>query len=179
MPGAVPAVARPSVQRRLTTAARGLSQALVAQAEEDLARRVVAAFNARDPGALAALVSEDFEWITPTADGAEAKTYRGNEGIHRFFEEASRWQVIEDRVEDILDLGQQLLVLGEVRWRTGRRGSLEVRAPLAAVLQVRDGRLSRIQTYRSASRALQAAQAPAGEPEASGCREASALARAH
>ncbi len=144
----------------------------MSRANVDLTHRVVCAFNGRDIDALSALVTDDFEWITPTADGADTKIYRGRGGIRQFFEDASVWEVIEDHVDEVLDFGDRMLVLGEVRWRDGRGGFLELGAPLAALLYVQHGKLARIQTYRAASEALEAA-------EGSGMSECSAQKRAY
>jgi ketosteroid isomerase-like protein len=129
----------------------------MASTNVELARRVVDAFNERDLEAFDALVSDDFEWVTPTASGVEPKTYRGRDGIRMFFEEAKVWEAIESHVNEIRDLGDGALVLGELHWWDRRGGSLEVGGPLSSVLRVEEGKLKRVETYRKASDALAAA----------------------
>lgn len=128
----------------------------VASANVELARRLVDAFNARDRVAFVGLVSDDLEWVTPTASSAEPKTYHGLDGVGEFFEEAQLWDVIEARIDEIRDLGEEALVLGELRWRS-RHGSLEVAGPLCSLLRFEEGKVKRIETYRNASDGLAAA----------------------
>src|SRR5205085_2745273 len=50
-----------------------------------MARNAIAAFNARDIEAFAALTAPEFEWV-PSMSPIEAETFRGREGIDRYFE---------------------------------------------------------------------------------------------
>lgn len=124
---------------------------------EQLARCVIDAFNDRDVETFERLVTDDFEWVTPTASHDEARTYRGRLGIRRFFEEASVWERIETRVIAIRDLGDRALLLGELSWCDPRRGPLEVTGPFSSVFHFEDDRISRIETFRRTGEAVVAA----------------------
>jgi ketosteroid isomerase-like protein len=118
----------------------------------ELTRRLLDAFNERNADAFGVLVTDDAEWVSATAVGIERRTYRGRDGVRQFFEEASIWDSIEARADDIRDLGDRALVLGRLRWA----GNLEVTGPLALVLQFEEGKLKRIDSYRKTSDALAA-----------------------
>jgi ketosteroid isomerase-like protein len=128
----------------------------MASANVELAGRVIEAFNARDPVAFEALVTDDFEWVTPTAAG-ETKTYRGRDGVGQFFEDAKMWETLESHVDEIRDLGDGALISGELFWRNQLRGTIEVGGPFSSVLRFEGTRVKRIDTFRSTSDALGAA----------------------
>lgn len=102
------------------------------------------AFNRRDVEAFDRLVAEDFEWITPTASDAAPRTYRGREGIREFFEHASNWRTVQARVDEWRDLGDRVLLIGEVLWRGHNPRLLEVTCPLLSLWSFEDGKLKRI-----------------------------------
>ena len=115
----------------------------------ELVGQVVEAINQRNPDRLAALVADEFEWVTYVAT-VEVATYRGDAGIRQFFEDSKSWASIEARVDEVRDLGDRAQVVGELTWRA-RGGALTVRGPLASVVYFEDGRVKRIRTYRGAS----------------------------
>jgi len=134
--------------------ARGYHRS-VTSANVELALQIVDAFNERDVDTFSGLVSDDFEWVTQTVTSSELQTYRGREGLREFFGDARiTWERIESRVEEIRDVGDRTIVLGELHWRGARGGSFEVAGPFASVLQFEAGKLKRIETYRNARDAL-------------------------
>lgn len=116
----------------------------------ELVERVVDAVNHRDADTVAQLVSDSFEWVTPVAN-PDATVYHGRAGVRQFFEDTARWASIQARVDDIHDLGNRALVLGELTWRGRDGGSLEESRPLASVIYFNAGAVSRIHTYRDAN----------------------------
>lgn len=124
---------------------------------EELARWVVDAFNERNLDAFGQLVTDDFEWVTPTAVRGDARTYCGRDGLRTFFDDANVWESIEARVDVIRELGDRALLLGDLSWRDRRGGLLEVAGPFCSVFRFEAGKVSRIETYRQPSEALAAA----------------------
>lgn len=122
----------------------------------ELARRVVGAINDRDVDGFVALVADGFEWLTPVAN-TQPTTYYGEDGVRGFFQDARRWQRIEARVEEFRDLGDRVLVLGELSWGHSRGGSLDVVGPLFSLIHFDGGKVKRIETYRDAKEAFAAA----------------------
>ncbi|MGA2320470.1 MAG: nuclear transport factor 2 family protein [Solirubrobacteraceae bacterium] len=126
----------------------------MASANVELAARIVDAFNGRDVDTFSGLITDDFVWVTRTVTSSELTQYRGQEGLRQFFEDTELfWEKIESRVDEIRDVGDRAVVLGELFWH-GRRRSLEVAGPFGSVLYFENGKLKRIETYRSASEAL-------------------------
>lgn len=109
-----------------------------------LARVAMDAFNARDLDAFDRYVSDDFEWVTPTASNAEPKTYRGRPGIREFYESVSNWGTVEAQVQEWRDLGDEVLLIGDVFWRGHNPEPLEVSCPLLSLWSFEDGKLTRI-----------------------------------
>lgn len=117
----------------------------------ELARTVMDAFNRRDVETFGRHVTEDFEWITPDASTAAARIYRGRSGIREFFEHVSNWRTVEARVDEWHDLGDDVLLLGEVLWRGHNPRLLEVSCPLRSLWSFDEGRLRRIDSANAPS----------------------------
>ena len=123
----------------------------------EIYRRHVAAFNDDDLDAMADLITEDFEFIPYLAAVVEMTTYRGRDGLRQYRRQAaSAWENIQVRVDEIRDLGDRVLAFGEIRGR-GRGSGLETRVPLGWVADFHQGKMSRLQSYRDATDALEAA----------------------
>lgn len=126
----------------------------MASANVELIHQAVQAMNERDAERMIGTVAEDFEWITPVISG-EPRIYRGPEGIRQFLREAAAWDRFEARIEEVRDLGDRALLLGEVKRSTTTTS--EQTSPLASVVYLAQGKITRIQTYRSANDAWAAA----------------------
>ena len=64
----------------------------MSQANLELARNAVAAFNRRDVPALVELTTDDFQWVTWTGT-VEPTVYDGAEGLAAYFQDADVWEV--------------------------------------------------------------------------------------
>jgi len=125
----------------------------MASANVELIRQAVQAVNERDAERLIGMVADDFEWITPMISG-EPRIYEGPEGIREFLREAGARERFEASVEEVRDLGDRALLLGEVK-----RGATDAEqtVPLASLIHIAHGKITRIQTYRSVNDAWTAA----------------------
>jgi ketosteroid isomerase-like protein len=89
--------------------------------------------------ALLELVDEEFEFTTPPDMSAEPDTYRGHEGLRRYFDS------FYDAMEEIRFEPQQFIAVGErvvVPFRLTARGrttGIEVEQRAVFVWEVRDG----------------------------------------
>jgi ketosteroid isomerase-like protein len=123
----------------------------------ELAQRGVDAWNRRDLDGLLALCHPDVEWtsaIKGRVEGGEA-TYRGHEGMRRYWEE---WQSIWDlliEVAEVRESGDRVVVLGGIRTRGASRVVVESR--MAFVFQIEDGLIRRLRSYLDRDEALAAA----------------------
>ena len=98
------------------------------------------------------------EWV-PMSALLEATRYRGHDEVRDWLEEMKRdWTSFEVRPEQFRDLGNgRVLALGS--WRAQGRGSeVPLEFPHAAwLVQYRDGKLVRLQTFTERTQALEAA----------------------
>jgi ketosteroid isomerase-like protein len=119
-------------------------------------RRGVEAFNSADIGRILAFAHPDFEAIVPPELSAEPDTYRGHDGVRRYFE--SFQDVMEEirfEPERFWDVGESIVVVMRVTAK-GKQTAIEVEQRVAQRWTFRDGKALRIQTYPSLPDALEA-----------------------
>ena len=102
------------------------------------------AFNTRDLETFDRCVADDFEWVTATASNAEPRTFLGRAGIRDFYDYIDNWRTVEARVDEWRDLGDDVLLVGEVVWRGPNPKLLEVTCPLLSLWSFEGGKLRRI-----------------------------------
>lgn len=112
--------------------------------------------------ALLPLIHPEFEVTTPPELSSEPDTYRGPEGIRRYFE--SFYEAM-DRVEfeptAFHDVGGRVVVEFVLHAR-GRTTGIEVEQHGAFVWTLRDGQAIRLEVYPSFDEALEAARLGGG-----------------
>jgi ketosteroid isomerase-like protein len=132
----------------------------MAQTNVEIVKRAIDAFNQRDIDGLADLMTSDFEFIPALVSVVEGDSYRGREGIERYFAEISdAWEEIRIVAEEMRDFPDCVLVLGRIEGR-GRGSGVPVDAPLGFVVDVRGGKMSRTRGYVDQGEALRAAGLP-------------------
>jgi ketosteroid isomerase-like protein len=122
----------------------------------EVVRRGFEAFNSGDMERILAFADSDFEAIVPPELSAEPDTYRGHDGIRRYF------QSFEDVMDEIRfqperfwEVGPSVVALVRITAK-GRQTAIAVEQRIAQVWTIRDGRAKRVQTYASLSEALDA-----------------------
>jgi ketosteroid isomerase-like protein len=122
----------------------------------ELVRAWTEAFNRRDVDALADLASPSFELVPYLSSMIETTTYRGHDGLRKYFEDAdSAWESIEARLDEVRDFGERFLATGELHGK-GRSSGMEVVLPLAWAGAIVDGKIAWIQTHETEAAALEA-----------------------
>ena len=134
--------------------------------EEALVRRAIEAHN-RGGDELLAMYDEMFdpelEWhpMTVGVMGApEGQTYRGREGMERFYAEHA--EVFESGTVKVLSVepaGQDALVVRARSTAKGRTSGAEVDEEISLVYWLREGRIARLRAFRSADQAREAVHA--------------------
>jgi ketosteroid isomerase-like protein len=123
----------------------------------DVARRTVDAYNRRDVGSFAELVTADFELHAGTVRALGGDVYRGREGAERFVAETSEnWEELQNTPEEFRDLGDRVLVLGRLRGR-GKGSGAPVDQPYVGIFDFRGDRIWRNRTYFDRAEGLRAA----------------------
>jgi ketosteroid isomerase-like protein len=105
------------------------------------------------------LLDPEVEWI-PMSAGLEGASHHGHDEVRQWVEEMKRdWSSFETKAERYLDLGDnRVLALGIWRAR-GRGGDVLLDFPQASwLLQIRKGKLLRLETFTKRKEALEAAE---------------------
>jgi ketosteroid isomerase-like protein len=129
----------------------------MSQANVEIAKRVIDAFNRRDLDAIFECVNQDVEWIPAMQVSFGGGPLRGREGIESYVREVSdTWEEYRVVAEDFRDLGEdRVLVLSRIEGRGAGSGGL-VDAEMGQVYDFRDGKIARVRTYLDHSNALEA-----------------------
>jgi ketosteroid isomerase-like protein len=129
---------------------------VVSQSNVEIAKRALDAFNLRDVEALLNMGTPD--WVLSSQLLDASADFREREGIERFYAMLSEsWEEFRTVVDDYRDLGDRVLCLGRNTAR-GKGSGATVDAPTAAILDFRDGEISRIRLYLDQGEALRAAR---------------------
>jgi uncharacterized protein len=128
----------------------------VSEADIEVMKR---GFEALADGGIEALipyVDPEFETTTPPGLAAEPDTYRGHEGIRRY------WASFEEVMDDIRFEPQQMTALGDgvlielILRARGKATGIEVEQHLWQVWTLRDGRAITVDSYATEEEALAA-----------------------
>jgi ketosteroid isomerase-like protein len=128
---------------------------------------VRAGFEALEQGDVDDLVRRihpEFEFTTPAALSVEPDTYRGEEGVRRYFD--SFYEVMDEVhfiPDEFIDAGERVVVPVHLRAR-GKETGLEVEQRIFQVWSVRDGRASGVEVFPTLEEAMEAARAPGDGP---------------
>jgi ketosteroid isomerase-like protein len=130
----------------------------MSQANVEIARRVIDAFNRRDVDAIFECVNQDVEWLPAMPVTIGGGVLRGREGIESYIREVNdTWDEYRVVAQDFRDLGgDQVLVLSRVEGRGTGSGGL-VDAAMGQIFDFRDGKIARVRTYLDHGEALRAA----------------------
>jgi ketosteroid isomerase-like protein len=121
--------------------------------------RAAEAFNRGDVEAFLESVHPDIEFIPRRAPVQGA--YHGHAGVREFFaDNAESFDVFEVRIDEVHEIGDQIVAVGTVRIK-GKGSGAEVTVPTATVISYRDGKIVRSEEMGDRTRALRAA---GGEP---------------
>lgn len=118
-----------------------------------LALELYELFNARDLDALLELAAPDIEWDWSRSIGPDNGLHYGPKEVGRFISAAwEHWEAIEMQPQEVIEAGDDFLVMVRVRLR-GRDG-IEVEATGPHVQTWRGGRLARYRLFQEREEAL-------------------------
>jgi ketosteroid isomerase-like protein len=129
----------------------------MSQQNVDVVRQGLEAFNSEDMERILAFVDPDFETAVSGELSAEPDTYRGHDGIRRYFESfRDAMDEIRFEPERFWDAGEAVVVALRLTAQ-GRQTAIRVEQRIAQVWSIRDGRAVSVRTYTSIAEALRAA----------------------
>jgi ketosteroid isomerase-like protein len=109
-----------------------------------------------DPETMIAAIGPGFE-MHLVGVGGEPVYYAGASGIREFFRDvAESWESFRFEATDLRDLGDHILVLGDVRGR-GRGSGVEVDDRWGWIVELSEGRAARLRGFLDQREALEAA----------------------
>jgi ketosteroid isomerase-like protein len=109
-----------------------------------------------DPEAMISASSPDFEMHLIAVGGGPAH-YAGADGIRQFYRDVSRsWERFRFEATEVRDLGDRVLVLGDVRGR-GRVSGAEVNDRWGWIVDVEQGRAITLRGFLDQREAVEAA----------------------
>jgi ketosteroid isomerase-like protein len=125
----------------------------VSQENVESFRRGIEAWNRDNFDAWIDQYDPEVEWFTLV------EVYRGHAGARQAWESLKSDQQLTARFDDIRDLGESVLALGEIE-TTGRTTQLNFTGELAQLLTYRGGKIVSCRDFRSHVEGLEAAGLP-------------------
>jgi ketosteroid isomerase-like protein len=130
----------------------------MAKSDIEVAKEATERFGRGDIEELLPLIHPEFEGTTPPGLAAEPDTYRGHEGIRRYFE--SFYEAM-DRVwleaDEFREVGGKVVVPGKL-WSRGRSTGLESSIDGVFVWTIRDEQVIRAEIFATEEEALAASE---------------------
>src|SRR4051794_32382451 len=122
----------------------------------ELVRQGFEAMSAGDPDAMMPFIHPEFEVTTPPGLAAEPDTYRGPEGIRRYFD--SFYDAMDDvrfDAKDFIAVGDRVVVPMTLRAR-GRTTGIVVEQDVVQIWHLRDRRAVRVDVFATLDQAMAA-----------------------
>ena len=121
-------------------------------------RKALRHLNSEGVDAVMPYLHPDFEFSTPPQISLEPETYRGHDGLRRYFDQ---WADAADRVrielDEILEGEGDTVVFSARLAARGRATGIETELPMAGVWHVRDGRATTLEIHSTLDEARDSA----------------------
>ena len=132
----------------------------MSQEKVEIVRAAFDAWNRGDFDAWISAWDDQVEWhpsIEPALEGGKA-TYRGLDGARKAWDDyrGGAWERLTMRIQEIRDLGESVLVLGQADL-TARTTGLEFTEEVGSLMTFRGGKVITSQDFLSHAEALEAA----------------------
>jgi len=123
-------------------------------------KRMAETFNRRDIASFLDVLDPEIVWI-PIMAALEGRVYHGHDGVCQWIEDLSTdWEYFETYQEEFEEIADRVLIFG--RWRARARNSgIELKEQASWLVELRDGRIVRLQTFTDRRDAIEAARLPA------------------
>jgi ketosteroid isomerase-like protein len=125
----------------------------------EASKRMFEAADRRDFDAIFEELDPAVEWRPAMSVllGGEGTVYRGFDGVREYFRERDElFPEWHHEVSEIRDLGERVVVIGRVRVR-GKGSQAETESAFGYLVELQDGKATRIRSYLDPNEALDAA----------------------
>jgi ketosteroid isomerase-like protein len=127
----------------------------MSQENVEVVGAMFASYGRADADGVIAALAEDVEVRPALVGGLEGTVYRGKDGFRRFLADVgAAWEEWRIEIEELRDLGDTVLALGNVRARA--RDGMVLEAHAGWVCGMRCGRIADFRSFASRSEALEA-----------------------
>jgi ketosteroid isomerase-like protein len=128
----------------------------MSQDDVEIVQQIFDAFNSEDIDLILSFTHSDFEVEVPADFSAEPDTYRGHDGMRRYWESfRDAMEEIRFQPERLWDAGRAVVVVMHVTAK-GRQTAIPVEQRLVGLWTICDGKAMRVRVYGSQSEALRA-----------------------
>ena len=125
----------------------------------EIVRRVYEAAASQDAATVYELYDSEVELDSSRVD-VQGASYRGHEGLKRFFQEwHEAWERIEYDYDELIDAGEDHVVSVVTRRARGRSSGAAVEWRVALTWTIRAGKVVRVVWFHNRDEALKAAEA--------------------
>src|SRR5438445_10756595 len=128
----------------------------MSQANVEIVRKAIRAWNQREAGLLLSYAAPEIEWMPAGPAAVESAVYRGHDEVASAYAAVwETWDLFQFEESQVRELADSVLWLGRVKMR-GSASQVELDQELAAHWVVRDGKFTRLQAFLSWQEALEA-----------------------
>jgi ketosteroid isomerase-like protein len=128
----------------------------------EIVQQAIEAFNANGVDGILPLIHPEFEATTPPDLASEPDTYRGHDGVRRWFD--SFYEAMDDirwDAHELHEVDDRVVVEFTLRAR-GKTSGLDFGQDAVMVWSFRDGKALRIELFQTLDEAMAAAQGSGG-----------------
>ena len=130
----------------------------MSEANVEIARENIDAFNQRDTDAFLASLHPDVEWEDTGGFPGVQGVYRGRAGVRRWLEAFSEaWENFHGKVEQINESSEGRVLLEVLGTARGRASGVETELRAWFLLWIKDGKIIKRQLFWNRDEALEAA----------------------
>jgi ketosteroid isomerase-like protein len=127
------------------------------QENMEIVRRFANCWERRDWDGMAELVDPNVEAHGTVGGVEEGRVRRGVGEIRRDYESVEEtWEEHQIQIEELVDAGERVVIL-QREYQRGRTSGVELVVEAAVIVDLRDGRIVRVQGYMDRAEALEAA----------------------
>jgi ketosteroid isomerase-like protein len=133
----------------------------MSQQNVELVRSLTEAWQRREQEGTLDFVDPDVEWdatrLSETIPDV-AGVYRGHDGVRTYWRRwLSAWRDIQFEIQDVLDAGDEVVMLVRNQHQWGRHSGIEIEfPPYAGVFTIQAGKITRVRWYPDQGSALEA-----------------------